>query len=301
MTAMSASGYVLLPARGVLACGGADARSFLQGLVSNDLARASPARALWAALLTPQGKYLFDFMIVDTGAGFLLETEAGRLPQLLQRLAMYRLRAAVELTDASGDWLIAALPGPDAAGRLGLAAAEAGACRALNDGWLWVDPRLPALGLRALLPRAGGEALLQAQGLAASPAAAYDRLRLGLGVPEGAAELLVDKSTLLESGFDELHGVDFKKGCFVGQELTARMKYRGLVRKRLLPVRYEGAAPTPGTPVVAGGREIGEFRAGIEGVGLALLRLDRLAETGDAALAADGVALRVERPDWVRL
>jgi tRNA-modifying protein YgfZ len=292
--------YVVLDGRGVLAIEGDDARIFLQGLISNDIDKVNEQTAIFAALLTPQGKYLFDFMIAQKGERLLLETEAARLPALLQRLTMYKLRAKVDIADVSGDFGVVALPGGDGVAAFDLPG-RAGAAIALDDGVVFVDPRLCALGARALLPRGSVQMSLAAKGLMPVGLESYSALRLGLGVPEGSDDLAVDRATLLESGFEELNGVDFKKGCFVGQELTARMKYRGLVKKRLMPITFEGVPPAPGSVIKAGDREIGEVRSADNGRGLALLRLDRLADVTEQGgdLTADGTTVIPAKPAWV--
>ena len=162
---------------------------------------------------------------------------------------------------------------------------------ALPEGAV-ADCRLAALGgrLYAAEPPAG---------LAEAPLAAWDLVRFAHGVPDGLRDLVADKSLLLENGFDELGGVDFNKGCYMGQELTARTKYRGLVRKRLLPVAFDGAAPEPGTPVLAGAAEAGEMRSGGAGAGLAMIRLEHL--RAGTPLVCAGKALTVTVPDWVVL
>jgi folate-binding protein YgfZ len=297
---MAVEGYVLLPERGVIALGGAEAVPFLQGLISNDLAKISEDRAGYGALLTPQGKFLFDFVILRQGDLLLLEVERERLAALVQRLTLYRLRSKVALDDASGRFAVAAVIGEGVAARFALPE-QPGACRPLEDGIACVDPRLAGLGVRLLLPPERLEPALQALGLARLEPEAYERARLALGVPDGSRDLVVEKSTLLESGFEELGGVDFAKGCFVGQELTARMKYRGLVRKRLLPVILKGPRPEPGAIIRLGEREAGEMRSSIDGQGLALLRLDRLAEAAAAgtALVAGATEVVPVKPDWV--
>jgi folate-binding protein YgfZ len=195
---------------------------------------------------------------------------------------------------------VVALPGSDGIAAFGLPG-RPGSALAIEGGVVFADPRLGALGARALISSAAAKAVLDAKGLEQADLASYNALRLGLGVPEGSEDLAVDKATLLESGFEELNGVDFKKGCFVGQELTARMKYRGLVKKRLMPITFEGAPPAPGSLVKAGEREIGEIRSADNGAGLALLRLDRLADVTDQGerLMADGTAVTPSKPDWV--
>ena len=296
---MSAAGHVLLADRGVLALHGGDARSFLQGLISNDVGQVSENRAAYGALLTPQGKFLFDFLIAQEGAQLLLETERTRVEQLLRRLLMYRLRSKVDIEDVSGRFAVAALIGDGVPALLGLPE-RPGAARALEQGVVFIDPRLPRLGARALLPSDLAAAMLAELGFEELEHLAYERLRLTLGVPDGSRDLLVEKSTLLESGFEELNGVDFAKGCFVGQELTARMKYRGLVRKCLMPVTFAGAPPPPGTVIRLGEREAGEMRSGIDGQGMALLRLEQVekAKTEEMPLMAGDTEILPVAPAW---
>ena len=279
--------------RGVLEVSGADRCQFLQGLVSNDVAKATPSRALYAALLTAQGKYLHDFIMVEVGEAIWLDCEAARLADLKRRLSMYRLRAKVTL-DGRPDLAVAAVWG---GAQLGLPE-TAGAARSFGEGAAMVDPRLVALGARAILPRERIRAELAETGATEADFAEYDRLRLSLGVPDGSRDLVLDKSILLESGFDELNGVDWDKGCYIGQELTARTKYRGLIKKRLFPVRIDGPTPEPGAILTVDGHEAGEMRSSRDGMGLALLRLEALAQS--KPLTAAGVKLTPQRPDWAK-
>jgi folate-binding protein YgfZ len=298
---MAEGSFVILEDRGVLAVSGADRRVFLQGLVSNDVEKlaptAFPRRALYAALLTAQGKYLHDFIMVDKDDAIWLDAEAARLGDLRRRLSIYRLRAKVALDEAP-ELAVAAVFGAGALAALGLAG-EPGATRRLGAGIVLADPRLAELGARAILPREMLRPALLALGLAEADFAAWDRHRLALGIPDGSRDLVVDKSILLEAGFDELHGVDWQKGCYVGQELTARTKYRGLIKKRLFPVRIEGPPPPPGTIVTADGRDAGEVRSSRDGQGLAVLRLDALAQR--RTLSAGSATLVPLRPDWMRI
>ena len=267
--------------RAVLKLGGAEARDFLQGLVSNDVERLGAERAIYAALLTPQGKYLFDFFLADTGDGLLLEGEAARLGPLAKRLAMYRLRADVQI-EAAPDLAVHAVFGDGSAEALGLPN-EAGAARLLEGGGVaFVDCRDARAGVRLLAP-ADADAL----DLATVDAEDYDRHRLALGLPNGSRDLEVERSILLEADFEALNGLDFKKGCYVGQEVTARTKHRGLVRKRLLPVAIEGPLPAPGTPILAAGRQVGTLRSGQGDRALALLRLDAVADDAPAMTAEE--------------
>ncbi len=311
---MSQPSYTILQHRAVVTLRGPDVRSFLQGIVSNDVARVSTDRALWSAFLTPQGKFLHEFFLVerpgagdagdagDAGGGetlLWLECEAERRADLLRRLKLYKLRAKVELSDTAEAYAVAALFGPGAAAALALDAEAPGRARDFAGGVAFLDPRLAALGARALLPRDGAESALEAAGFAAARAADYDAVRIGLGVPDGSRDLEVEKALLLESGFDELNGLDWQKGCYMGQELTARTRYRGLVKKRLLPVEIEGPVPAPGTPVLSGEREAGVLRSTADGRALALLRLEHIGE-GAPPLTAGGARLTVVKPAWAR-
>lgn len=259
----------LLPDRAVLQVSGADRLAFLQGLVSNDVNDAAPGRAVWAALLTPQGKWLADFFVLADGERLLLDLEAGQREQVTSLLRRYRLRAQVALEPLALPVFAAwdGTPGP--------------------GGVQARDPRLDEAGWRIL----GGDLA------ATADHEAYDRHRLGLGLPDGSRDLEAERSTLVESGFDELHGIGWDKGCYMGQELTARTKYRGLVKRRLTRVRVEGALPPPGTPVTLDGAEVGTLRSGQGELALASLRLDALAAP---ALACGGATLRPAPAPWMR-
>jgi tRNA-modifying protein YgfZ len=260
-----------LPGRSVIEIGGEDRVAFLQGLVSNDVAEATPGRAVWTALLTPQGKYLADFFILADGDRLLLDAEHAQVPMLAQRLTRFRLRSKVTIRAAEDLLVYTAWDG--------VPEVEAIAAP---------DPRLPDAGWRIL---------------AAAPLPAdateddFDRHRLMLGLPDGTRDLEVEKTVLLEAGFDELHGVSWAKGCYMGQELTARTKYRGLVKRRLVPVAMDGPLPDPGTAVLRDGTEVGTMRSGRDGMGLAVLRLDALG----AALACGEARLTARVPVWMRL
>ena len=281
--------FSLLPHRSVIAVGGPDRAEFLQGLISNDTAKVGPGRAIWAALLTPQGRFLNDMFVVEDGDGtFLMETERERAPALAKKLKMYTLRSKVTVEDLSDSMEVAVVYGPDADKGAGKVLPIAGATA-------FVDPRLAELGVRVLAPAGQTAALLL--GLDEVPLAEYEALRLELGVPDGSRDLPVEKALLLESGFDELHGVDWQKGCYMGQELTARTKYRGLIKRRLFPVKVEGALPPPGTPVERDGREVGEIRSGSGDRALAMLQLD----AADGPLTVDGRPIRAERPAWMQI
>ncbi|TAJ37113.1 MAG: folate-binding protein [Reyranella sp.] len=286
---MTALQFSLLPHRSVIAVGGADRVEFLQGLISNDTTKVAPGHAVWAALLTPQGRFLNDMFVADGGDDtLLLETERERAPALAKKLTLYKLRSKVTVEDRSATMEVAAVFGAGAEKLLPIEGAIA-----------FVDPRLPGLGVRALAPVGTASALLQARGIAEASLEAYDALRLESGVPDGSRDLRIEKALLLENGFDELNGVDWKKGCYMGQELTARTKYRALVRKRLFPVSVEGALPAPGTSIHLDGQEVGELRSGSGRRALALLQTE--AARGPGPLIAGGVQLIPTIPPWMRL
>ncbi|MEC9153422.1 MAG: folate-binding protein [Pseudomonadota bacterium] len=293
---MAVLGFERLESRGILSVGGEDRTTFLQGLISNDIDRVAVDRAIWAALLTPQGKYLHDFFVAGIDATLYLDCESDRLMDLGKRLHRYKLRAQVELGIGEG-MAVYALFGGGALDALKLSA-DAGAARSLRDGIVYTDPRLPAVGARALLPACDAKNLLETLGFHAADTNSYETLRLEHGLSDGSRDLIVEKSTLLESNFDELHGVDWDKGCYMGQELTARTKYRGLVRKRLMPVRIDGPVPELGTPLMAGDKEIGEMRSGQNSRGLALIRLERFEEADTDGLNAGDARIFPEKPVW---
>lgn len=293
---MTGPALVLPGDRAVLAVAGVDRATFLQGLVSNDVARAMRGEAIHAALLTPQGRFLHDFAIVPDGERLLLDTDAAGAEALRKRLMAYRLRSKATIEILAG-WGVALLLGDDAPAAIGLPATP-GACVAFDGGVALVDPRLPALGLRLVLPPEG-LAALDRHGWPAASAADHEALRLALGVPDGARDMA--DGLLLENGYDELRAIDWKKGCYVGQEVTARMRYRGLAKKRLVPVRIEGPPPPPGAIVTLDGQEAGEMRSSAGDRGLALLRLEAIeACARDGAALASGEARLVPgRPAWL--
>ena len=265
-----------LDRRGVIELRGADRVGFLQGLVSNDVALATPERAVWAALLTPQGKWLADFFIFAEGDRLLLDIERAQAGMLLARLARHRLRAEVTLSDRSD--------------QLQVYAAWDGEPPPLDGVLAAPDPRLAEAGWRVvafqqLATNAGFDE--------------WDAHRLALGLPDGSRDMESDKTVLLEAGFDELHGVSWTKGCYMGQELTARTKYRGLLKRRLVPVAIGGPVPPPGTSIHRAGAEVGTMRSSrtTPAIGLAQVRLDSL----DAELACGEATLRPLVPGWMHL
>jgi len=282
---MSQCNAALISDRAVVRVSGAAASSFLQGLITNDIDKAKPGGAIHAVLLTPQGKILFDFFLVPAAEGFLLETAEAKAAELVQRLGFYRLRARVEIAEDPAFTVAAAWGGEPllAAGAIAFA-----------------DPRLPALGHRILLP-AG--ASLDNLGCALTSEDEYHAHRIALSVPEGGRDYAFGDAFPHEAMFDQLVGVDFNKGCFVGQEVVSRMEHRGTARKRVVGVEGEGPLPPPGTDITAGGASIGTLGSVSGNSGLALLRLDRAEEAKAAGLPlrAGEVTVCLRIPAWARL
>lgn len=277
--------FAVLDTRAVLEIGGPERADFLQGLISNDVGKLADGRAIYAALLTAQGRYLHDFFLVSQADRYLLDGEAARLPDLVRRLTIYRLRSKVTLKPIA-TYIVTAAFGDEALAGLDLPT-EAGTARSFADGVAFTDPRTSRLGARLILSREN-TTLLAERGFTPGEPADYDRLRLSLGVPDGSRDLVPEKTLLMESGFDSLNGIDWNKGCYIGQELTARMKYRALVKKRLVSVTVSGPMPAPGTPIISGDDEVGEMRSGRDGAALAFLRLDTLDKplrAGDATIS----------------
>ncbi len=260
-----------LSGRGLVRVGGAEARAFLQGLVTGNVLTLGADEARWAALLTPQGKILFDFLMmvakseINGQDAILLDVKHEKIPELIKRLSMYKLRAKVDIADVSDRFGVIALYG-------GPVAEGARDGRHPDMGTRLVAP---AADIPALMPTFGGDAGVED----------YDAHRIALGVPEGGVDFVYGDAFPHEADMDQLNGVDFKKGCFVGQEVVARMQYRGLTRNRVMKVFLEGARPAPGAVVMAGDIRIGVMGSSAGARGLALLRLDRAEEAAQAGQA----------------
>jgi len=281
----------LLPDRGVVRVAGPDAEKFLNGTITADLDVLARQAAAHSALLTPQGKILFDFFVTRTPEGegtFLLETDRELADGLAKRLRMYMLRANVKAENVSAAFEVAAVWG--------------GSPAAHDKLVVYEDPRLAEMGLRVVAPVPPGLAAAQdnvAGDVERVAAEAYHAHRIALGVPEAGKDFPIGDTFPHEADLDLLNGVSFEKGCFIGQEVVSRMKHRGNVRKRVVPV--EGAAPLRSrAPITVGGAEIGSIGS-VAGVhGLALIRLDRAAEAAakGQVLLADGVAVTLRKPVW---
>jgi tRNA-modifying protein YgfZ len=282
----------LLPDRGVVKVAGADAVKFLDGLITADLDKVTPGNARYAALLTPQGKIIADFIVVkaDEDDHYVLDCPRALAPTLVQRLNFYKLRAKVIVEDLSETLGVMAIW--DGAGTNG-------------PGLCYADPRLPALGRRCMMStHIGGKAAALELGAALVDAADYEAHRIALGVPRGGSDFVYNDAFPHEADMDQLEGVDFDKGCFVGQEVVSRMEHRGTARTRVLPVAFDGPPPEAGVSVTAGGSTLGMMGSGsgVIGRGLATLRLDRVADAMANAtpMIAGGITIRPVKPGWAR-
>jgi len=281
----------LLPERGVVKVAGDDARHFLNGLATNDIGKVTPGTPRFAALLTPQGKIIVDFIAAEAepgdGGGFFLDCPRALAPTLVEKLKFYKLRAKVTVEDLSEV--------------LGVMAAWDGA--GLSDyGLSFVDPRLPALGARSLLPPHLAAEAAEDLGATLVEPDAYEAHRIALGVPRGGQDFTYGDAFPHEADMDQLAGVDFDKGCYVGQEVVSRVEHRASARNRVVPIAYDEFSPMPGLPVMAGDKQVGMLGSTAKGHGLALLRLDRVADAlaNATTLTAGGIAIRVVKPDWAK-
>jgi tRNA-modifying protein YgfZ len=267
----------MLEDRGVISVSGEDATSFLQGLLTNDVERLTPSEARYAALLTPQGKILFDMIVVHGASGeepsYLIDSTAAQTVDLAKRLGFYKLRAKVAIVNQSAERAIVAFWGDEPP--------------SVGEGVLYTDPRDPRLGWRAIVPRSIATAL------GFEHVGEYEGLRISAGAPKGGLDFAYADAFPHDANFDLLHGVDFDKGCYVGQEVVSRMKHRGTARKRVARVKLSGPAPAPGTPVLDGELSVGALGSSSGREALALLRLDRAEEASAAGrpLSAGGVTL----------
>ena len=279
----------LLPDRGVVKVAGDDARKFLNGLVTCDVAKVAPAQACFAALLTPQGKIIADFLLAEApaadGGGFFLDCPRALASTLVEKLNFYRLRAKVICEDLSEVLGVMAIWDGSGDSEYGLS---------------FPDPRLAALGSRIMLPPQLAAEAAADLGATLVDAEAYDAHRIALGVPRGGLDFIYGEAFPHETDMDQLNGVDFDKGCYVGQEVVSRVEHRASARSRIVPIAYDEFAPNSGLPIMAGDKQVGTLGSTAKGRGLALVRLDRVedARAAGTPLLAGGIAIRVVKPAW---
>jgi folate-binding protein YgfZ len=279
---------ILFSDRSILRVTGEDAPKFLNGIVTNAVESLAPGKAVFTALLTPQGKIVVDFFAVaveaDEGGGFVLDAPAPLADELAKKLNFYKLRAKVE---------ISVRPELVAAVVLDKAPPE-------ELGLVYVDPRQAGLGWRIVLPREGAETALEAAGAKIVDAENWQGRRISLGIPEGGKDFIYGDTFPHEADMDLIGGVDFHKGCFIGQEVVSRVERRDIARKRVVPVAFEQGGPEEGADILIGEKPAGFMGSSAGRLGLAMLRLDRVDEgmKEGAVLVSSGVELKLVKPDW---
>src|ERR1700722_329382 len=280
-----------LPDRGVIKVGGEDARNFLNGLVTSDVTLVRPGLGRFGALLTPQGKIIADFLITEApaghGGGFLIDAPRALAPGLATKLGFYKLRAKVTMEDLTES--------------LGVMAVWEGEPSTKPD-LTFADPRDGALGWRILVPEELAQKVADLIGAELVDSTAYDAHRIATRGPRGGLDFMYGDAFPHETNMDRLHGVDFDKGCYVGQEVVSRMQHRGTARTRTVRIILDGPAPEPGAAILAGDKPVGTMGSTAGHHGLALIRIDRASEALDAAtpLTSGGLAIRLAEPDDVR-
>jgi tRNA-modifying protein YgfZ len=276
-----------LPDRGVVKVLDEDARKFLNGLVTTDVTKLQPGLGQFGALLTPQGKIIADFLITEVpsghGGGFLLDCPRALAQGLADKLGLYKLRAKVRIENLSDSFgVIAAWDGEPA----------------IRPDLAFADPRERALGWRILAPENLAQKIADLIGADLVEASAYEAVRIAHGVPRGGMDFIYSDAFPHETNMDRLHGVDFAKGCYVGQEVVSRMQHRGTARTRIVRIALDGPSPEAGATILAGDKPVGTMGSASGASGLALIRTDRVADALHAGLGltAGGLALRLADP-----
>jgi tRNA-modifying protein YgfZ len=279
-----------LPERGVVKVSGEDARNFLNGLVTTDLAQLAPGQGRFGALLTPQGKIVVDFLITEApaghGGGFLIDCPRPLAQDLANKLGFYKLRAKVEVENLSDS--------------LGVIAVWEGE-PAMKPDLAFADPRDGALGWRILGPQDLGRKVVGLIGADLADSEAYEAHRIACGAPRGGLDFMYGDAFPHETNMDRLHGVDFDKGCYVGQEVVSRMQHRGTARTRTVKIVFDDFASEAGRPILAGEKQVGTMGSAAGRNGLALVRIDRVADALKAGvkLTSGGLGLRLADPDTI--
>ncbi|MFZ5691252.1 MAG: YgfZ/GcvT domain-containing protein [Pseudomonadota bacterium] len=273
----------LLTDRGILRVSGDPARHFLHNLVTANIETLTPGHARYAALLTPQGKIIVDFFVVEApvedGGGFFIDAPKVLVPDLAQKLNFYKLRTKVTIETLDALSVLAVWDG----------------IGSTEYGLDYRDPRLPALGQRVLIPAEVARDAARDLGAELVDAAEYEAHRITLGVPRGGVDFIYGDVFPHDADLDKLNGVDFKKGCFIGQEVVSRVEHRGTARNRIVPVEFDAHAAEDGSPVMAGDKHVGTMGSSAGKIGLAMLRVDRVADALAAGvpLIAGGIPMRL--------
>ena len=286
----------LLPDRGVIKVAGETARQFLNGLLTADMGTVRPGCARFAALLTPQGKIVVDCIVIEApagdGGGFFVECPRALAMAFATKLNFYKLRAKVAVEDLSGKLGVMAVWG----------GTDINQDRTTDYGLSYADPRLSMLGTRIILPPHLAKEAAEDLHAQLFDTAAYEEHRIALGVPRGGVDFAYGDAFPHEADMDQLSGVDFAKGCYVGQEVVSRMEHRGSARTRIVSASYEGYPPESGTPVLAGEKSIGTFGSSAAGHALAMVRTDRVTDAvaAGAQIVSGGVPIKLIKPGWAK-
>jgi tRNA-modifying protein YgfZ len=293
----------ILNNRGMIKLSGTDKAPFLQGLVTNDALKVNTDQAIFAALLSPQGKFQYDLFIVacqdaDGQDVWFIDCERAQVDTLLKRLSLYKLRSNVTIENVSDQFNVCAVFGSKSAENFDLPV-QKGVAKCTNGGVVFIDPRLVEMGVRVIFPQDKINMFLNDLKIPMFPFEDYEYHRIKLGVPDGSRDVLIDKGILLECGFDELNAIDWQKGCYMGQELTARTRYRGLVRKRLVPVHISGEVPAYQASISQDAIEVGELRSTSKDWGIAMIRVEALHKP--LPFLCGGATLTPHIPHWVCL
>ena len=292
---MQKNSFISLPERHIIRISGEDASRFLQGIITNDIEHVTAERSIYALVLTPQGKYIYDFFIAKQGDAFLLDVLEDTKATLLKKLKMYKLRAKVTIEDISATHHVTAYIGDNSYSALNMDNTS-GATESQEDSIYYVEPRHTGLGLRSIT----SQEKPALEGFSETDNKNYDGLRIALGIPEGQKDMISEGDFPLPFGMEALNAIDFQKGCYVGQEVTARSKHRGNIRKAVYRVEGNGELPNQGTDIMAGDKKLGALLSHQENKGIALIRQEdfqKAAENG-ATITADNRVITLTKPDW---
>ncbi|WP_085909300.1 CAF17-like 4Fe-4S cluster assembly/insertion protein YgfZ [Kiloniella majae] len=289
---------VKLEHRTILKLDGDELIPFLQAVVTQDISQVTSTKSVWSALLTPQGKFLHEFFVTSSpDGGLFLDCEKERAADLLKRLKLYKMRSKATLEQTNGQYTILALQGRDLSKQFDIPY-EKGISKEVLSGCIYIDPRHQAIGARAIIPTENLAGFIEEHSITEGTLEDYDQARVALGVPDGSRDLEIEKSILLENGFNELGAIDWDKGCYIGQELTARTKYRALIKKRLVPVTLTGSLPAIGSDITNTGKNVGVLRSLYGNQGLATLKIDAL---GSDQLLCGDATVAPQLPDWIEI
>jgi hypothetical protein len=295
--------YTILNHRSLLTIEGEDKDSFLQGLITNDIKLLKEENSLYSALLTPQGRFLYDFYLIQKDNKIYLECEKNRCEDLKKRLLLYKLKSKVELRDVTESFSVIAVFGETVSPVLELEEKE-GATRDFLEGKLYIDPRYRGIGARGFVPHTTSfDSFFAPHKITRANISAYEDKRLTFGLPEGNQDMIPEKAIPLESGLQDLHAISFNKGCYLGQELTARTHYQGLVRKRLFPAEIIGPQPDSFAPITRDGEEVGSLRSAHNNKAIILLRIESFKdfEITQNPFQCQTAVLKPFKPAWMVL